>query len=40
MLKDNIGLVESGVRSDSAGIVGDLYEVLPKFTNAVKEKMG
>ncbi|MCK5636067.1 MAG: electron transfer flavoprotein subunit alpha/FixB family protein [Thermoplasmatales archaeon] len=27
-------------KSADYGIVGDLYEVLPKFTNAVKEKMG
>ena len=27
-------------KSADYGIVGDLYEVLPKFTNAVKDKMG
>ena len=27
-------------KSADYGIVGDLYEVLPKITNAIKEKMG
>ena len=27
-------------KSADYGIVGDLYEVLPKLTNAIKEKMG
>ena len=37
IIKDPEALI---FKSADYGIVGDLYEVLPKLTNAVKEKMG